>query len=456
MSKNIKISEIGNLNKRDNLISIIIIGILFFIFGFVTWINAILIPYFKIACELSNFQSYLVAFAFYISYLLMSVPASFLLKKAGFKSGMMIGFWVMAAGAFIFVPAALTRTYELFLTGLFTLGIGLAILQTAANPYVTILGPKESAARRFSIMGICNKFAGIIAPLLFAAVILRQADSELFQQLKNMSGQAKDTVLDQLIQRVIVPYATVGCVLFALGLFVRLSPLPEIDTDTESPDLVKSNSGKTSVFDFPHLILGAFAIFLHVGSQVIAVDTVIGYAHSMDINLMEAKIFPSYTLTATIIGYILGLSLIPRYLSQITALRFCTILGGVFTLLIIYSHGQVSILGHTADISIWFVILLGFANSMIWAGIWPLALDNLGRFIKIGSSLLIMGLSGNAILPLVYGYFADTTSLREAYWVLLPCYIYLTFYSFKGYKIKSWSFKNSRQTRTISNELYQN
>lgn len=454
MSKNIKISEIKSMSKKDNLLSIIIVGVLFFIFGFVTWINAILIPYFKIACELTNLQSYLVAFAFYISYLLMSVPASFLLKKVGFKNGMMIGFWVMAGGAFIFVPSALTRTYELFLTGLFTIGIGLAILQTAANPYVNILGPKESAAKRFSIMGICNKFAGILAPLLFAAVILRPTDSALFEQLKTITGQAKDSALDELIRRVIVPYMVVGCVLLALGFFVRFSPLPEIDTDTESPELEESNSCKKSIFDFPHLILGAFAIFVHVGSQVIAVDTVIGYAHSMDISLMEARVFPSYTLTATIIGYILGISLIPKYLSQITALRVCTILGAVFTLLIIYSRGQVIVLGHTADISIWFVILLGFANSMIWAGIWPLALDNLGRFIKIGSSLLIMGLSGNAILPLIYGYYADTFSLRDAYWVLLPCYTYLTFYAFKGYKIKSWSFNESRATRTITNESY--
>lgn len=439
--KSIDISAIGSLSKKENFMSIFIIGVLFFIFGFVTWINAILIPYFKIACELTNFESYLVAFAFYISYLIMSIPASFLLKKVGFKKGMMIGFWVMATGAFIFVPAAYTRTYGLFLTGLFTLGIGLSILQTAANPYVTILGPKDSAAKRFSIMGICNKFAGIIAPLLFAAAILKPTDSQLFIQLKTMSGAAKIVALDELIRRVIIPYLTVGCILFALGLFVRFSSLPEINTELESAETIKNNTGKNNILQFPHLILGAFAIFLHVGSQVIAVDTIIGYARSMDIPLLEAKVFPSYTLTATIIGYLLGISFIPKYISQVTALRFCTLLGAVFTLMIIYFHGQVHFLGHTADISIWFIVLLGFANSMIWAGVWPLAMDGLGRFIKIGASLLIMGLSGNAILPLIYGYFADTISLRQAYWVLMPCYIYLAFYAFKGHTIKSWSFK---------------
>lgn len=426
------------IKEKTNYIPILIIGMLFFIFGFVTWINAILIPYFKIACELNNFQSYLVAFAFYISYLVISVPASFLLKRVGFKKGMMFGFQLMAVGAFIFIPAAYTRTYELFLLGLFVLGAGLAILQTAANPYITILGDKERAAQRFSIMGICNKLAGIIAPLLFAAVILRKSDNVLFAQILEMGGAEKAAALDELIRRVIVPYAIVGTVLLGLGWFVRYSSLPEIDTDQESPDVAVMTAGKTNIFQFPHLILGALAIFVHVGSQVIAVDTIIGYAHEMNIPFLEAKIFPSYTLSATIIGYVLGIICIPRFISQLAALRICTVLGICFTLLIIYSNGTVRFMGHSADLSIWFIVLLGFANSMIWAGLWPLALDGLGRFIKIGASVLIMGLSGNAILPLLYGYFADQYDLRVAYWVLLPCYIYLTFYALHGFKVKNW------------------
>jgi FHS family L-fucose permease-like MFS transporter len=426
------------IKEKTNYIPILIIGMLFFIFGFVTWINAILIPYFKIACELNNFQSYLVAFAFYISYLVISVPASFLLKRVGFKRGMMFGFQIMAIGAFTFIPAAYTRTYELFLLGLFILGAGLAILQTAANPYITILGDKERAAQRFSIMGICNKLAGIIAPLLFAAVILRKSDNELFAQILDMTGTEKAAALDELIRRVIIPYAIVGTVLLGLGWFVRYSSLPEIDTDRESPDVAAITAHKTNIFQFPHLILGAVAIFVHVGSQVIAVDTIIGYAHSMDIPFLEAKIFPSYTLSATIIGYVLGIICIPRFLSQIIALRICTILGVCLTLLIIYSNGTVQFLGHTADLSIWFIVLLGFANSMIWAGLWPLALDGLGRFIKIGASILIMGLSGNAVLPLLYGFFADQYDLRTAYWVLMPCYLYLSYYALHGYKTNKW------------------
>jgi len=442
MSVNIKKKiiavEVGSLTPGEVTVSMLIIGLLFFIFGFVTWINSILIPYFKIACELSNFQSYLVAFAFYISYFIMSVPSSFLLKRIGFKKGIMLGLWVMAAGALIFVPAALNRTYWVFLLGLFTIGTGLAVLQSAANPYVTILGAKNKAARRISIMGICNKAAGILAPLLFASVVLKVTDSELFRQLPLMTELQKDTALDELIRRVVYPYAFMAALLFTIGLFIRFSPLPEIDTEQESAEIATANANKTHIFHFPHLMLGALAIFLHVGTQVIAIDTIIGYANSMNIELMEAKIFPSYTLFATISGYILGIICIPRYINQVNALRFCTVLGAVLTLLIIFSHGEVRLLGHVADISIWFVVLLGFANSMVWAGIWPLALNNLGRFTKLGASIMIMGLCGSAILPLAYGHFADLLNVREAYWVLFPCYLYLIFYAFYGYQIRNW------------------
>lgn len=438
IKKVIKVVEVGSLTQKQTLVSTLILGGLFFIFGFVTWINAILIPYFKIACELTNFQSYLVAFAFYISYFIMSLPSSYLLKSVGFKKGIMIGLWIMATGVFIFIPAALTRTYELFLIGLFTIGSGLAILQTAANPYITILGPINRAAKRISIMGICNKGAGLIAPLIFASVIFKVTDSEVLKQLPSMGALEKNIVLDELVKRVIVPYAILGIALTGLGVFIRYSPLPEINTEEENLELSTINANKKNLFDFPYLILGVLAIFLHCGTQVIAIDTVIGYANSMGIQIMEAKVFPSYTLFTTIIGYLSGIVLIPRYVSQVNVLRACTILGGVLTLLIIYAYGNFTLLGHTADISIWFVVLLGLANSLVWAGIWPLAINNLGRFTKVGSSMLIMALCGSALFPLLYGYIADVFDERSAYWILFPCYLYLMFYAFYGHKIKSW------------------
>ncbi len=431
----------SSLTPKQIRLSMFIIGAMFFVFGFLSWINAILIPYFKIACELTHFQSYLVAFAFYIAYFIMSVPASYLLKKVGFKKGMMIGFMALAAGAFLFVPAAMTRTYAVFLSGLFTIGVGLAILQTAANPYVTILGPQDRAAQRISIMGICNKFAGILAPLLFAAAVLRPTDQALFDSLAGMTETARSAELDALVRRVIVPYSVVGTFLLLFGIAIRYSPLPELDTDEKSAEPGTGGGGKQYIFQFPHLILGAVALFLHVGTQVIAIDTIINYATSMGVTLLEAKVFPSYTLFVTICGYLIGIVCIPRFISHGNALKVCTILGFIFSLLILAVQMNVSVLGHQVDASIWFIVLLGLPNSLVWAALWPLALDGLGRFVKIGSSILIMGLCGNALIPLVYGFFADRWGLREAYWILLPCYLYLAFYAFKGYQVREWRVK---------------
>ena len=286
----------GVTGKKQYIMSMVILGSLFFIFGLVSWVNAILIPYFKIACELTHFQAYLVAFAFYIAYFVMSVPSSFLLNKVGYKKGVMIGLWIMALGALIFVPAALTRTYGIFLTGLFALGTGLAVLQTAANPYVTIIGPIDSAAKRMSIMGLCNKFAGIMAPLIFAAIVLQNSDSETFRLLEEgiISGAERDVVLDGLIRRVILPYSCLAAILFAFGLVIRFSVLPEIDTGKDNASQEEHDGhGKTSIIQFPYPILGAVAIFFHVGARVISIDTIIGYAQKMGLELIEAKVFPS-------------------------------------------------------------------------------------------------------------------------------------------------------------------
>jgi len=440
-NKNIELVNISTLSTRNTVKSIMIIALLFFIFGFTTWINAILIPYFKISCELNNVQSLSVAFAFYIAYFVMAIPAAHLLERVGFKKGIMIGFWIMALGALIFVPAALTRTYGIFLLGLFSIGTGLAILQPAANTYITMIGSKERAAQRMSIMGVCNKTAGIIAPLLLAAVILRPTDTELFRQLPLMDEITRNAALDELIQRVIVPYASMAVVLFGIGLMIRYSILPEIDTNNENSAVADANFGKTSIIQFPHLILGAVALFLHVGSQVVGINTVIGYAQSLGLPLLEAKVFPSYILGITMFGFLLGIVLIPKFISHLNVLRVCTTSAFLLTLMFFLVRGQVTFLGHTANLSIWFLVILGLSNSLMWSAIWPLALNGLGRFTKMGGSILIMGLCGSAIVPLIYGYFADRFDTHIAYLVLLPCYVYLVHYAYYGYRVKNWSFK---------------
>lgn len=432
----------NSCKQKQYFISLTILAGMFFIFGFVSWVNSILIPYFRIACELTHFESYFVAFAFYIAYFVMAIPSGILLKKVGFKRGIMYGFMLTALGAFLFVPAALVRQFEIFLIGLFSIGTGLAILQTAANPYVTIIGPIESAARRISIMGICNKFAGIISPLIFAALILKADDSELFSLIESgtLDAITKSAMLDELIQRVIVPYAILGGLLVLAGIGIRYSILPDINTDEQNATDEKENghNSKKSIFDFPYLILGALAIFFHVGTQVIAIDTIINYANSMGIDLLEAKVFPSYTLACTMIGYVLGILIIPKYVSQTKALIICTILGLLLSFGVVFADFNVTLFGHQANISIFLLCALGFPNALIYAGIWPLSIHGLGKFTKTGSSLLIMGLCGNAILPLIYGYFAEVYDLRIGYWILIPCFLYLIFFATKGHKINSW------------------
>lgn len=444
MKKKLEVVHAGSLSTRDTVISIMIIALLFFIFGFTTWINAILIPYFKISCELNNAQSLLVAFAFYIAYFVMAIPAAHLLERYGFKKGIMIGFWIMALGALIFVPAALTRTYGLFLLGLFSIGTGLAILQPAANTYITMIGSKERAAQRMSIMGVCNKTAGIVAPLLLAAVILRPTDTALFKQLPLMDVAARSAALDALIQRVIGPYSVMAVFLFGLGLMIRYSILPEIDTNNENSEVADANSAKTSIVQFPHLILGAVALFLHVGSQVTGINTVIGYAQSLGLPLLEAKVFPSYILGITMSGFLLGIVLIPKFIKHLNILRLCTTSAILLTLsFFMVSDQVVTFLGHTARLSIWFLVLLGLSNSLMWSAIWPLALNGLGRFTKMGGSILIMGLCGSAIVPIIYGYFADHYNPHLAYWVLMPCYVYLVYYAYYGYRVKNWSLNKA-------------
>ncbi len=284
---------------------LIIIGSLFFIFGFVTWISAVLIPYLQIACELDNFQSYLVAFAFYISYFVMALPSGWVLKSTGYKKGMSFGLLLVAAGSAIFIPAAIYRVYGIFLTGLFVQGAGLALLQTAANPYVTILGPVESGAKRMSIMGICNGIAGILAPLILGAIILDNAD-DLVAGLNRMSIIEKTSALNELALKVIFPYTIIAILLIILAVLIYRSALPEMDAPPEDAEGKAMDPAKTSIFQFAHLLIGVFALFLYVGVEVIAGNTIIRYGTYQHIPLSTAKFFSSLTLTGMLIGYLVA------------------------------------------------------------------------------------------------------------------------------------------------------
>lgn len=405
--------------KNSYLGPLFIIGILFFVMGFVTWVNGTLITFFKKAFTLDNTSSYLVTFAFFISYTVMAIPCSMVLKKTGFKNGMSLALIVMALGTAIFIPAAEMASYPLFLAGLFTIGIGLTVLQTASNPYATILGPRESAAQRISIMGIANKTAGIFSQIIFGKLLLAGASS----------ADPKSE-----LDKVAMPYLVLTVVLVALAIIIRMSKgLVEVseEEDDDAPLATQQVAvQKTSVLQFPNLVLGVLALFCYVGAEVIAGDTIISYGVSLGFPEEEARLFGTYTLYGMMFGYVLGIVLIPKYVSQQAYLKFSAILGLIVTVIAVNSSGFTSVLC---------IAILGFANAVIWPALWPLALSGLGKFTKIASALLVMGISGGAVLPLVYGSIADSIgSTQKAYWILVPLYIYMLYFGYIGHKKKSW------------------
>lgn len=413
-----------NTSKTKSfLFPLLIIGSLFFILGFITWLNGMLIPYLKTSCELTNFQALFVTFAFYISYTFMALPSSFVLEKLGFKNGMSVGLWVMALGALVFIPAALTREYLFFLVGLFILGSGMALLQTAVNPYITILGPIESAAKRISIMGIANKVAGALAPITLAFFVIKDGDDKILETLSSMTEQSKIEFLDQLALRVINPYIAMAIVLITVGVIIRFMQLPDTETQNETEE----DNKKSRIWHYPNLWLGVIALFFYVGVEVIAGDTIIQYGLDSGMDMSKAENLTSYTMLAMLFGYIIGIFLIPKYISQHLALKISALLGISFSFIVIFSDGITSVI---------FVALLGIANALVWPAIWPLAIDGVGKYIKKASAYLIMAISGGALLPLMWGKLSDIYEPQIAYWILPPAYFLIYLYSTKGYKMR--------------------
>lgn len=414
--------------KQNNNYAIVIIGILFFVFGFVTWLNGTLIPFLKLACQLENdIEAFFVTFAFYMAYFFLAIPSSIILKRTGFKNGMALGLLVMAVGSIIFVPAANARSFVLFLTGLFVQGTGLALLQTASNPYISIVGPIESAAKRISIMGICNKIAGMLSPLILGALVLKNATAIEEQVNKATDAAAKNDLLNQLAARVIPPYIVMTVVLVLLAVMIKKSSLPEIDVDKQEVSTDSSIVAKTSVFQFKHLVLGVLCLFLYVGVEVLAGDAIGAYGRQLGMPLDETKFFTIFTLSAMLTGYVIGIFTIPKFISQQNALAVSAVLGIIFSICVFATDGYTAIT---------FIALLGLANALMWPAIFPLAINGLGKFTKIGSALLIMGIAGGALLPLLYTTLKDKgiASNHSSFLICtVPAYAYIFYYAVKGY-----------------------
>ncbi len=435
----------SKIQQKVSLIPMFIIGTLFFVFGFVTWLNGSLIPFLKIACELNHLEAYFVTMAFYIAYTVMALPMAYVLKRTGYKNGMMIGLLVMAIGSLIFIPAANERMFSIFLFGLFMLGTGLTILQTAANPYIVLLGPEESAAVRISIMGLLNKGAGVIAPIVFTAFIFGNMGQFDEVQLTALSDIERNIQLNELAQRLADPYLIMAAVLVVLALFIKLSPLPAINIEEKNSSEIKTNESD-SILAYPQLILGAVTLFLYVGVEVIAGDTIGLFGQELGVENFGQ--LTSYTMVFMVLAYIIGMFSIPRFMKQETALMLSAILGLVLTVLIMFTPSDSAVIwsslifwqevGFLPDVVL-YVAMLGLANALVWPAIWPMALSGLGKHIETGSALLIMGISGGALIPLAYGALTEaTTNSQSSYIVMFPCYLFILFYAIKGHKIRQW------------------
>lgn len=421
-------------NKQSNLLPMLMIGALFFIFGFVTWANSTLIPFLKLACGLeTDLEAFLVTFASYIAYFFLALPSSWLLKKMGFKNGLVVGLLILSVGSLIFLPAASSRTFGLFLTGLFVQGAALSLLQTAANPYISIIGPIESAAKRISIMGLCNKLAGMLAPIVMGLLFLKDSGA-IEAKIKDAATTVaeREAMLNDVVSRVNTPYIALAILFAAFALFVKFSALPEIDVDKEeAPEAGAAiKTAKTSIFQFPHLFLGAFCIFVYVAAEVMAGDIIGTYGKELGIKADIAKYFTTLTLGGMMVGYVVGILAIPKYITQQAALKICAILGVAFTFGAFLTHGYTSVI---------FVALLGLANSLMWPAIFPLGIKDLGKFTKTGSAIMIMGIAGGAIWPLLYGYLKDKAGIhfQLAFFIsILPCYLYILYFAMAGHKIR--------------------
>jgi MFS transporter, FHS family, L-fucose permease len=421
---------------RSSVVPMAIVAMLFFVLGFATWLNGSLMPYLKQMLQLTPVQASLVVFSFYIAVTFTALPSAWLIRKVGYKNGMALGMATMMLAGLLYIPAAQSQTYVLFLLAQLVIGAGQTLLQTAVNPYVVKIGPEESAAVRISIMGILNKTAGVVAPIVFTAL------------MANSFVAAPDTALtvtqiDEMAASLVLPYLGLAMFLALLALAVKLSPLPELAQEGSSAE---SKGQLKATLARPGLALGVLALFFYVAVEVIAADTIGLFALSLGVE--RYTVMTSYTMGCMVLGYILGILLIPRLLSQQAALAVSAVLGVILTLAIVlgdtssYSIANAVLVpfgGTALPDTLLLIAVLGLANAIVWPAVWPLALSGLGALTSTGSALLIMGIAGGAFGPLLWGW-ASSTGLGEqgAYLVMLPCYVFILFYAVKGHKLTRW------------------
>ncbi len=421
---------------QSSMMPMVIVAILFFVLGFATWLNGSLMPYLKQMLDLTPLQASLILFSFYIAVTFTALPSAWLIRKVGYKNGMALGMAIMMLAGLLYIPAAQTQTFALFLLAQLVIGAGQTLLQTAVNPYVVKIGPESTAAVRISIMGILNKTAGVVAPVVFTALMA----SSFVSTSETVLAQEQ---IDAMASGLVLPYLGLAVFLGILALAVKFSPLPELAKETfdgAGISLLKAALAK------PSLMLGVLALFVYVAVEVIAADTIGLFALSLGVE--RYTVMTSYTMVCMVLGYVLGILLIPRLLSQQSALAISAVLGLLLTLAVAFGNNESFFIANALFVpfggialpdTLMFIALLGLANAIVWPAVWPLALSGLGNLTSIGSALLIMGIAGGAFGPLFWGLLSGTgLGQQGAYLVMLPCYAFIFYYAVKGHKLTSW------------------
>lgn len=395
--------------SKSYILPLAIIGMMFFTVGFALGINSYLVPLLQSTLNVSSGESYLLIACTFCAFLFFSYPSAKVIEKIGYKKTMSSAFFIFALAFILFIPSARKESLLLFVIASFISGVANTVLQAAINPYVTILGPIESAAKRISIMGICNSLAWAVAPVFLAAVIGKQLS-------------------DAALADVTKPFIIIIGIFILLGILVLFAPLEEVKAVGEDEDSEADcpyAAGKKSIWQFPHLVLGALALFFYVGVETLALSTVVDYAASL--KLSNPQLYAIWPSVGMAIGYIIGIVTIPKYISQVKALRICCWVALIGSFLIVLTPPQVSV---------WCVAFLGLACSLMYPAIWPMAIVDLGKFTKVGSSLLVASIGGGAVIPLLFGFLKDIVGHQPAYWICIPCYLFIFYYAYKGYKIR--------------------
>jgi FHS family L-fucose permease-like MFS transporter len=437
---------------------------LFFLFGAVTNFNDVLMPYLKDVCQLTDLQSSAVQSAFFGAYFLMSLPAGWVLRKLGYQRGIVVGLLVMAAGALLFIPAADSRAFALFLTALATLGAGITLLQVAANPYVSILGPARGAAARVSVVGVANNFGGSLSPLV-GGLVLFGGSVALKARLAALPLAERLAEESQLVKG---PYIGLAVFLVLLAaLFFFLVKLPDIEGIPEeaAEEARPMAAGRTSALSFPHLVLGVVAIFVYVGVEVGLGSFLIRYGESQGIQQLSAftqSLVRGLNVATNYVGVLFGQQPAPIDTAAgftkavgavlVASYWFGSLIGRVVgiplllkfhnrALLVAVCAAGTALVGasilSTGETALWLIVLCGLMNSIMWPVIFPLAITGLGPFTKQGSSYLIMAIVGGALIPPLMGWLATNGGgLRVAFVVPALCYLYLLFYALSGYRVR--------------------